>query len=499
MKDARLLSPCFLIAIYLFSTLALHAQSTPCASITRAPQVLEALTDEHSQTEGSSAQEEAISAADMTRLKFTPIVIQAGDALYVEYRGKDFTINAQYANKDFTSFDSPAKASNEQWRKGVLLLDHLLGLNQKLVRLSVTAKNPGQVAFRNVRIIRAGNPVLEFARLASYGKPQIKKAIQKELPCKPLDDLPMQAEYSVKHGQPFVRNFSGGVVSGLLPPLISFQTSGGTPPPSFDLNHFKWNGKELDAESGLYNFGARYYSPNLSRFTSFDPKMVSKQKMLDPQQWNMYSYVRNNPVSLIDPDGREVQALDAAALRHIKQTLPANVRSSVVTNKQGFISGKALGGVKSNDTNFQALKHMVEAKGTIQVSTGSSAADKNGKTLGDFKYESDAVGRQKLESVGATPNPNSDYSLNFTGITYGANESKSGNIEVHVSDGTGSASTVSDEELTVTTGHELYVHGERLLDGRPADHEDSRNGEVNRETHEVEERTRKNAKQKDPQ
>jgi hypothetical protein len=222
---------------------------------------LEVLTDEHSRAEESPAQEEPISAADMTRLKFRPIVIQAGDALYVEYRGTGFTINAQYANKDFTSFDSPAKASSEQWRKGVLLLDHLMGLNQKLVRLSVTAKNPGQVAFRNIGIIRAGKPVFEFARLASYEKPQIKKAIQKELPCKPIDDLPIQAEYSVKHGQPFVRSFSAGVVSGLLPPLIIFQTSSSTPPPSFDLNHFKWNGKELDAESGLYNFGTRYYSP----------------------------------------------------------------------------------------------------------------------------------------------------------------------------------------------------------------------------------------------
>lgn len=55
------------------------------------------------------------------------------------------------------------------------------------------------------------------------------------------------------------------------------------------------------------------------------------------------------------------------------------------------------------------------------------------------------------------------------------------------------------EEETVTMGHELYVHGDRLLDGWPAEHENSPNGEVNKETHEVEQRTRENAKQKDPQ
>ena len=58
-----------------------------------------------------------------------------------------------------------------------------------------------------------------------------------------------------------------------------------------------------------------------------DPKVISRKKMVDPQQWNMYSYSRNNPTSYFDPDGREVQALDAGALNQIRQTLPANVRS----------------------------------------------------------------------------------------------------------------------------------------------------------------------------
>jgi len=76
-----------------------------------------------------------------------------------------------------------------------------------------------------------------------------------------------------------------------------------------DPNHFKWNGKELDSETGLYNFGARYYSPALGRFVTPDPRMISKQRMLDPQQWNMYSYSRNNPTSMFDPDGKEVTTL----------------------------------------------------------------------------------------------------------------------------------------------------------------------------------------------
>ena len=32
--------------------------------------------------------------------------------------------------------------------------------------------------------------------------------------------------------------------------------------------------------------------------------MFSKQKLIDPQQWNMYSYARNNPLRFLDPTGK---------------------------------------------------------------------------------------------------------------------------------------------------------------------------------------------------
>jgi RHS repeat-associated protein len=65
----------------------------------------------------------------------------------------------------------------------------------------------------------------------------------------------------------------------------------------------KFTGKERDAESGLDNFGARYFSSSAGRFeTTDDPG--ADQHPEEPQSWNMYSYVRNNPLGNIDPDGR---------------------------------------------------------------------------------------------------------------------------------------------------------------------------------------------------
>ena len=76
------------------------------------------------------------------------------------------------------------------------------------------------------------------------------------------------------------------------------------------VNHF--TGKERDTESGLDNFGARYYGSNMGRFMSPDPSGLLAANPADPQSWNMYAYARNNPLINIDPTGLDcVYANDA--------------------------------------------------------------------------------------------------------------------------------------------------------------------------------------------
>jgi RHS repeat-associated protein len=59
-------------------------------------------------------------------------------------------------------------------------------------------------------------------------------------------------------------------------------------------------GKELDASTDLYNYGARYYDPLLARFLSADTLVPNPR---DPQELNRYTYAGSNPFLYTDPTG----------------------------------------------------------------------------------------------------------------------------------------------------------------------------------------------------
>jgi RHS repeat-associated protein len=92
---------------------------------------------------------------------------------------------------------------------------------------------------------------------------------------------------------------------------------------SYD-NPYKFNAKELDEDSGLYYYGARYYNPRLSIWYGVDPLAVfnpvrESQFYGDGEHnggvyfWgnlNPYIYTYQNPIAYIDPNGKQVKVTD---------------------------------------------------------------------------------------------------------------------------------------------------------------------------------------------
>jgi RHS repeat-associated protein len=62
----------------------------------------------------------------------------------------------------------------------------------------------------------------------------------------------------------------------------------------------QFTGQRREASLGLYDFGARFYDPYLGRFISPDTIVPEPG---NPQSFNRYSYVYNNPLRYVDPEG----------------------------------------------------------------------------------------------------------------------------------------------------------------------------------------------------
>jgi len=78
------------------------------------------------------------------------------------------------------------------------------------------------------------------------------------------------------------------------------RTQTASPQASFQVSR-RFTGQILDADSGLYYYNARYYDPELGRFIQPDDRIPD---LSNPQSYNRYSYVLNNPLRYTDPDGK---------------------------------------------------------------------------------------------------------------------------------------------------------------------------------------------------
>ncbi len=121
-------------------------------------------------------------------------------------------------------------------------------------------------------------------------------------------------------------------------------------PPTAPINPFAFTAREVDPESGLHFYRARYYGPTTGRFLAEDPVGFLAS---DP---NLYRYVFNNPTNLKDPSGELVPVAVILAGAVIGGTV--NVGISVLANVASgeklttgiggaFLGGAIAGGIGS--------------------------------------------------------------------------------------------------------------------------------------------------------
>jgi len=192
---------------------------------------------------------------------------------------------------------------------------------------------------------------------------------------------------------------------------------------------YKFNGKELDEETGLYYYGARYMDPRTSVWISVDP-LAEKYPNI-----SSYVYCLDNPVKFIDPTGMEVEG-DAKSQSNIKNTLTVKEAKYVSFDKNGVLNKDRLNKSKSTSENMTALKVLVNSETKYKFAVAKE--DANGKVF--------------FEKGGDPSNPK-NYSYGVT-MMPGAENDPSPDNNVYIF----TAEFLSEKKQVSNTAHEGYAH-----------------------------------------
>ncbi len=163
---------------------------------------------------------------------------------------------------------------------------------------------------------------------------------------------------------------------------------------------YRYTGMERDEETGFSYHGARYLAVWLGRWSSADPMGVS-------DGLNVYSWVINNPIKLVDPKGTEWQKFekttDASGNVHYTIELSAAVYIDPTTNISTSASSKAV-----QQQNQQAIARELERtlntwfSGSETLADGTTVSWSMTATIRPIVYRSDVKLDEHLFYVGTS-------------------------------------------------------------------------------------------------
>ena len=143
-------------------------------------------------------------------------------------------------------------------------------------------------------------------------------------------------------------------------------------------DHYRFTGKERDAESGLDYFGARYYASSMGRWMSPDPSRLYYADPENPQSLNLYSYILNNPLKNVDPNGlycsygsTDVDVADDSQYDMHSSQSECTAKDENGNSGQWIVDPSSNVSVNADDSGSMETTN-VGFNGTLQVSTDYS-------------------------------------------------------------------------------------------------------------------------------
>jgi RHS repeat-associated protein len=172
--------------------------------------------------------------------------------------------------------------------------------------------------------------------------------------------------------------------------------------------HF--TGKERDTESGNDYFGARYYASSMGRWMSPDTDFTLKRILPNPQKWNRYAYVLNNPLIMFDPDGLAEWYVFRPLIPAGSKLSPQWQRAVNAANKRGDNVHMMLGKDANVNNYEQALKTPGAYVEAITHASPGGISLSDGSSQGSYGSTSASM-TQSGNSITATVNGTSDVQI----------------------------------------------------------------------------------------
>ena len=214
---------------------------------------------------------------------------------------------------------------------------------------------------------------------------------------------------------------------------------------------FRFTGKELDEETGLYYYGARYLDPKYSRWLSGDPalgeyipspgtepnKLAGVGGVYNTINLHVYHYAGNNPVKYTDPDGKILRIAGSnsyknqvmSVLKKLDPNVKINMRTGIVTTSS-----------TNNSAGAKLIRNLQVSKNTVTIMNDSSigTAPKSRE-----KTETPGIGSDSIVYFSINVKLSNDYFI----------RDENGNIE-----------KAKHTPAEIVLGHEL-IHGLHYADG----------------------------------